>query len=100
MRIEFDSHLFTGLAILFIVTWLITNRGQYRKIFITLTGFVGALLMPAFVPGHGELIMMLPNASLFTLPNKISWGIGLFFFVINFIILSKVLNRISRTAVT
>ncbi|NQY27546.1 MAG: hypothetical protein HRT92_10280 [Piscirickettsiaceae bacterium] len=100
MRIEFDSHLFIWITILFIVMWLITHRAQYRKTFITLTGFIGALLMPAFVPGHGEFIMLLPNASLFTQENKVSWGIGLFFLVLNFFIISKILNRISRTAAT
>ncbi len=100
MRIEFDNPLFIWIAILFIVMWLITHRRQYRKTFITLTGFIGALLMPAFVPGHGEFIMLLPNATLFTQENEISWGVGLFFLILNFIIISKILNRISRKAVT
>ena len=100
MRTEFNNSLFWLLIVLFVIVWLLTRHSKSRVLFISCTGFIGALLMPAFVPGHGEFIMMLPNATLFALANKVSWGIGLFYLILNFIIISKIMNRISRTTVT
>lgn len=100
MRIELDASLFLLCVIIVVLTWLITRNWQSRKLFILSMSFVGALLMPAFVPGHGELIMVLPNATMFTIKNDFSLFIGCFFLLVNFLVLTKVFGRISRKKAT
>ncbi len=52
-----------------------------------------SLLFPAFIPGHGEIIVALPNGALFTKMTILTWSIGLFYIFIYssfiFIILAK-----------
>lgn len=38
-----------------------------------------SLLFPAFIPGHGEIIVALPNGALFTKMTILTWSIGLFY---------------------
>jgi len=97
MRLELNSELllFCSLLFVFVSLWL-TKFTSSKKLSIIGSSFLGAFVMPAFVPGHGELVVLLPNAALFAIPNAFTWGIGLFFLVVNFVFLIKLLTWISR----
>jgi len=100
MRLELNTELlfFCSLLFVFVSLWL-TKFSSSKKAAIRGASFFGALLMPAFAPGHGEFVMLLPNAALFAIPNTFTWGIGLFFLVVNFVLLSKLLTWITRKKV-
>ena len=100
MRFEINDSLLLLYVIAFILVWLFTRKKQSNRSFRFVTTVIGALTMPAFIPDHGEIVMALPNASLFVVQNKLSWGIGLFFLIVNFMVISKVLGHISRKKAT
>jgi len=99
MRLELSSELFFFCSILFvIISWVLNKFINSRKLVIVGSSFLGAFVMPAFSPGHGELVILLPNAALFLIPNVVTWGLGLFFLVVNFICLIFLLSYLSRKA--
>jgi hypothetical protein len=80
MRLELNFLLFIVFLIATIVFWLIYKRQRYgktiAKIFLILCW---SLMLPAFIPGHGELIVALPNGALFGKFTDLTWIVGLFF---------------------
>jgi hypothetical protein len=96
MRLEFHGLALFICIILFVSIWLFGRNHHAKPYFIFLLSLCGALLLPAFIPGHGEIIMALPNAALFTVFNSMAWGVGLFYLVINFFISYAALNIIKK----
>ncbi len=96
MRLEFQSLIFLACIALIISVWFLGQRGRFKPYLIFLLSVCGALLLPAFVPGHGEIIIALPNAALFTVFNSMAWGLGLFYLVINFFISYAILNIVQK----
>lgn len=96
MRLEADFSLLVLCVIAFTLAWLLTKRRDANRSFSTITSIIAAFTMPAFIPAHGEVVMVLPNASLFTVYNTFSWGAGMVFLLINFIVFSKVFGSIRR----
>ncbi len=96
MRLEFDSLVFLLCIILIVSVWLLGRRYRDKPYFIYLLSLCSALLLPAFIPAHGEIIIALPNAALFTVFNSMAWGVGLFYLVINFFISYAVLNSVKK----
>lgn len=100
MRFEINDSLLLLCVVAFIVVWLFTRKEQSNRSFRFVTNVIGALTMPAFIPSHGEIVMALPNASLFVVQNKLSWAIGLFFLIVNFWVISTIFGHISRKKIT
>jgi len=100
MTIDFHSSLFGVCAVVFVIVWIVTRYGPIRNIFISSASIVGAIMLPAFVPRGGDVVMVVPGASLFSSHNEISWAIACFFMVINYLILSKLFSGISRKRAT
>jgi hypothetical protein len=96
MRLEFHSLIFLICIILIVSIWLLGHRYRSKFYYLFLLSFCGALLLPAFIPAHGEIIIALPNAALFTVFNSMAWGVGLFYLVINFFISYAVLNSVKK----
>lgn len=97
MRLELNSELLLFCSLLFVlISWTLAKFNHSRKVVIVGSSFFGAFVMPAFSPGHGEIVVLLPNAALFAIPNAFTWGLGLFFLVVNFICLIILLSWISR----
>lgn len=96
MRLEADISLLVLCCIAFFLAWLITRKKAANRSFSTITSLIAAFTMPAFIPAHGEVVMVLPTASLFTVYNTFSWGAGMVFLLINFIVSSKVFGSIRR----
>lgn len=87
MRLELDNELLFICSGAFILTlWFFTKHCHSRKVAIIASSLVAALTMPAFVPGHGEIVVLLPNAALFAIPNAFTWGLGFVYLIINFIL--------------
>ena len=87
MRIETNLHILVYCFIGYVIFWVLVRTNPSKKIFRKALIIIGSLIMPALIPGHGEFIMAIPNATLFSIPTVVTWGIGLFFIVINYIII-------------
>ena len=96
MRIEISpSILFLCLVGLFIV-WASSKMNLSKKWSEKIMLLSVSLLMPAFIPGHGEIIMVFPNAALFAVSSSAAWGIGSLFMAANYIIISILLYKFKQ----
>lgn len=96
MRLEFHGLVLLICIILSASLWFLAREHRSKPYFIFVLSFCGALLLPAFIPGHGEIIIALPNAALFTIFDSMAWGVGLFYLVINFFICYAVFNSVQK----
>jgi len=97
MRFELDNDLlFICSGAFFLTFWFVTSYCHSKRVALIAKSFTGALVMPAFAPGHGEFVMLLPNAGLFTVSSPFAWGLGVFFLILNFFILLALFSWISR----
>jgi len=96
MRLEFHGLVLLICIILSVSLWFLAREHRSKPYFIFVLSLCGALLLPAFIPGHGEIIIALPNVALFTVFNTLAWGAGLFYLVINFFISYAVLNIVKK----
>ena len=96
MRLEFNGVALLFCIILSTLVWFLGRRYRAKPYFVFILSFCGALLLPAFIPGHGEMIIAFPNAALFTVFNSLAWGAGLFYLVLNFFISYAILNIIKK----
>jgi len=97
MRLELDNELLFICSGLFVLSfWFFTQYCHSRKVAQIASSLIGALTLPAFVPGHGEVIMVLPNSALFIVASTPAHLIGLFFFVVNFAVLLWLFTWLSR----
>ncbi len=92
MRLELHLSVLAVCIFFIIIVWLFAKKYRSKPYFIFILSLCGALLLPAFIPAHGEIIIALPNAALFTVSNSIALGAGLFYLVINFFISFAILN--------
>ncbi len=95
MRLEFNGLVLLICIILSVFIWFVA-RDRFKAYLVFILSFCGALLLPAFVPGHGEIIIALPNAALFTVFNSMAWGVGLFYLVVNFFICYAIINSVQK----
>lgn len=96
MRLEFHAVALVICIILFLLSWLLGRSHHAKPYFVFVWSFCGALLLPAFIPGHGEFVAVFPNLALFPTLNSMAWGVGIFYFVINFFISYAVLNALQK----
>ncbi len=97
MRLELDNELLFICSGAFILClWFFIRYCHSRKVMRIASSLVGAFAMPALIPGHGEIVLILPNALLFTTSIPVVQVIGLFFLILNFGLLFTLLNWLSR----
>jgi len=93
---RFEAHYIILMACLigvFIIS-LLSKTSLPNLPYKIILAILVALTMPAFVPGHGEFIMLLPTAGLFAFPSSMAWGAGIIFLIINYLISWLVLYKI------
>jgi len=84
MRFEANYTLFiTCLIGIFVVSFL-SKTSLPKLTFKIILAIMVALSLPAFIPGHGEFVMLLPTAGLFTVPTSMAWSAGTLFLIINY----------------
>jgi len=95
MRIEADYSILFYLGIVLFAILALAKTNMPRKPYKILLASVTALIMPAFVPGHGETVMLIPNGALFVMaaPSEIM-VIGIVFTIINYFIAWFILYKI------
>jgi len=94
MRLELNIPMLIVLLIGSIALLAIYRKQKSRKlptkILITISI---SLLLPAFIPGHSEIVIAIPNGALFGKLTTLAWGIGLFFMLVYSWILHVILNK-------
>lgn len=86
MRVEADFTFLAGFLVAIVIVLLLSKTSIPRSLYRKLLALVVALTLPAFIPGHGEMVLLLPNGALFavaSIPAKIA---GLVFTLINYFI--------------
>jgi len=97
MRLELDSNLlFMCLGAFFLTFWFVRGYCQSRLLALIAKCFVGALALPALIPGHGEIVVIAPSASLFAVSATSAHVIGLLFFIVNFSVLMMLFKWLAR----
>jgi len=66
------------------------------KLYKILLALVVATILPALIPGHGEMVIIIPNASLFLVDSTEAKVIGVIFTMINFVIAWFILFKVCR----
>jgi len=94
MRLETDPTFFIYCLIGLIIVLLLSKTAMPQKYYRHLLALMAALTMPAFIPGHGELVMLLPNGALFAVSSTPAIVAGLIFTVINYFIARVFLYKI------
>ena len=94
MRVEADYEilLYSMIALVAVIALALTNIP--RKPYKILLAFTVAISMPAFIPGHGEVVMLVPTGAMFTVLSTEVKVIGAVFMIINYFIAWFFLYRI------
>jgi len=86
MRIEanyiFLLYLTTGIVIVLALAKTNIPRKPYKIIL----ALIVAITMPSFIPGHGEVIMLIPNGAMYAVSSIEVKILGVIFTVINYFI--------------
>ena len=94
MRLETNYTFLIYFIIVLILILAFVKTKLPRKPFKILLAFMVALTMPAFIPGHGEVIMIIPNGALFNIESSEVSVIGAMFTIINYFIAWYLLYKV------
>ena len=83
MRIETDYNILMyfilGLAIVLALIKINIPREPYKIVLALMV----AVTMPSFFPGHGRIMMFIPNGAMFAIPSTEAKALGVIFTIIN-----------------
>jgi len=83
MRLELNFPLFIVFLLISLMFWFNLKKQNGRKtttkIFLILSC---SLMLPAFIPGHGRIIVVFPNGALLGSLTSPAFIVGLFFVLI------------------
>lgn len=94
MRLETDFTFLLYCLIGLILVLLLAKTSMPQKYHRDLLALMMALTLPAYIPGHGELVMLLPNAALFAVSSTAALVAGIIFTVINYFVARIFLYKI------
>ncbi len=94
MRLETDYNILIWCVIGIFIVLLLSKSAMPKKPYKILLALMVSFTMPAFIPGHGEIVMLLPNVALFGIASPIAKVAGIIFTVINYFIAWLFLYRI------
>lgn len=92
MTYNFNSTLFGICAIVFFVLFIISRYGPIKNTIMGGLSVMGALMLPAFMPRGGDVVMVIPSASLFSSHDELAWVVACVSVVVNYLILTKLFN--------
>ncbi|EPJ49396.1 MAG: hypothetical protein OFPII_00610 [Osedax symbiont Rs1] len=73
MRVETDVDILLGCAIGLIIAWLFDYKFKSVAIARVLLAMMLAFTMPAWLPGHGEIVLLLPSVALFLVVSTMAF---------------------------
>ncbi|MCF6319360.1 MAG: hypothetical protein L3J83_08795 [Proteobacteria bacterium] len=94
MRIETNYIFLIYFIIALILILALVKTKLPSKPFKILLAFMVALTMPAFIPGHGEIIMLIPSGTLFSVASLEVKTIGVIFAAINYFVAWTILYKV------
>ena len=94
MRLETD-YIFLVYSLIALLAVLALSKTRIPgKPYKILLAIIVAISMPSFIPGHGEIVMLIPNGALFLVKSNDAKAVGVIFTLINFFIAWFVLYKI------
>jgi len=94
MRVEFNYTFLVYFIIGLILILTLVKTNFPRKPYKILLALMVALIMPSFVPGHGEIIMLIPNGAMFNVASTEVKALGVIFTIINYFIAWYILYKV------
>jgi len=98
MRIETDYIFLMYLGISLVLVWgllkIYISKKVLRRVLKIALALNVALLMPAFIPGHGEVVMLIPTGALYGVSGNEVKFLGLIFTLINYAIVWYILYKV------
>jgi len=94
MRIEANYIFLIYFIIGLFFVLALSKTNIPRKLYKTLLALSIALLMPSFIPGHGEIVMLIPNGALFNVASSEVKFVGVIFTIINYSIAWYILYKV------
>ncbi len=93
MRIETDYILLIFFIIGLIIILALSKTNIANKLFKILFTFAVAITMPSFIPGHGEIIMLIPSGAMYAVATGEMMFLAVIFTVINYLLAWFILYR-------
>ncbi len=93
MRVETDVDILLGCAIGLIIAWLFDYKFKSVAIARVLLAMMLAFTMPAWLPGHGEIVLLLPSVALFLVVSTTANIAGIIFVLLNAAIVWFILRK-------
>jgi len=94
MRIEANYPILIYTLIGVFVVLALAKTKIPRKLYKVILALVVAIAMPSFFPGHGEIIMLIPNSGLFAVASSEAKAIGVIFTIINYFIARLLMYKV------
>ena len=79
MRIEADYNIFIYSLIVLLLVLALSKTNIPRKPYRILLAIVVSIIMPSFIPGHGEIVILIPNGALFIVASTEAKAVGIIF---------------------
>ncbi len=96
MRLEIDYNLLMWCIIGAFVLFGLAKMALHKKPYKPILALMVAFTMPAFIPGHGELVILVPSGALFGVSSTTAKVSAISFTVINFIISWFLLYKVCK----
>ncbi len=94
MRIEANYNFLLYLVIGIVIVLALAKTNIPRKPYKIILALMVAITMPSFIPGHGEIIMLIPNGSMYAVSSIEVKALGVIFTIINYFIAWFFLYRV------
>jgi len=87
MRVEANYHFLVYFIIGLLITLAVAKTNIPKKPYKILLALMVALTMPSLIPGHGEVIMVIPTGAIFNVASTTEFKVvGFILTVINYFI--------------
>ncbi len=86
MRVEANYIYLIYFIIALVVVLTLLKAYIPRKPYKIILALIIAVTMPSFIPGHGEIIMLIPNGAMYAVSSTEVKVLGVIFTILNFII--------------
>ncbi|VAW49819.1 hypothetical protein MNBD_GAMMA04-155 [hydrothermal vent metagenome] len=94
MRVETDYDFLMYFIAGLLVVLALGKINIPNKVYKTILAFMVAITMPLFIPGHGEIIMLIPTGSMYAVSSTEAKVLGVIFTIINYFIARFILYRV------
>lgn len=86
MRVETNLNFIIYLIIGLVLVLSLAKSPIPIKIYKRMLALMLAVIMPSFIPGHGEIVMLIPNAAMYSVASTEIKVLAVIFTLVNYFI--------------